>query len=74
MKPDPFSLVLAVTFTARCATIHACRHRPDDVTLVLGLLLALLWNLSGAVVDGQADWPLEPGLTVELASYRPVHD
>ncbi|MFH6783267.1 MULTISPECIES: hypothetical protein [Methylobacterium] len=74
MMTDPLTLLLAAAFTAGCAIIRAFRHRPDDVTLVLGLVLVCLVNLCGAVVRGRMDPPPETGPAVELIGDRPVQD
>ncbi|CAX21971.1 protein of unknown function [Methylorubrum extorquens DM4] len=36
--PDPVVLVVAASFTAGCAPVHALRRHADAVTLALGLL------------------------------------
>lgn len=74
MHLDPVSLVLAVTFTAGCMVIQACRHRPDDMTVVLVLMMIGLVNLSGAAVLSRTGPALDPAFAAGLASYRARHD
>lgn len=66
--------VAAATFTAGCMAIHAGCRRPDDVTLVLDLVMIGLVNVTGAAALARTGPSIDPLLAAELASYRPRHD
>ena len=50
MPLDPVALVLAMSFTAGCAFIHALRHHADTVTLALSLLVSGLSSALGSLL------------------------
>jgi hypothetical protein len=72
--PDPLCLALAAAFTAGCMLIHANRARPDDVTMILVLVMVGLVNLSGATLASRAGPAIDPVLAAEFVGYRPRHD
>ncbi|MDP4003329.1 hypothetical protein [Methylobacterium sp. NEAU K] len=64
MPLDPFALVVAASFTAGCASIHALRHHADVVTLVLAALAYGLVATVGSVLvarDGMIMLPDHTG-------------
>lgn len=68
MPLDPFTLSLAIVFTAGCGLIHALRSHADDVTLVLCVLaygltaavgsLATAWSGLIQLSDPIANWAM----------------
>ena len=74
LPTDPLSLVLALVFTAGCIVIHALRHRPGAVTLLLVLGLIGTVNLFGMAVLARLGPAMDPHRAAVIASVRPRHD
>ncbi|GAB6842170.1 hypothetical protein JCM2811A_11710 [Methylorubrum rhodinum] len=74
MPLETVNLVLASAFTAGCMVIHACRHRADDITLVLVLVLIGLANLSAAALLSRTGPALDPAFAAGLVAYRSHHE
>jgi len=71
---DLLNLVLALVFLAGCVGIHAGRHRPSDVTLLLVLALIGTVNLFGVAVMSRLGPAMDPHQAALIASARPRHD
>lgn len=74
MPVDPLSLSLALVFTAGCIGIHAWRHRPGDVTLLLMLGLIGMVNLLGIAVLARAGAAMDPHRAAAIVGVHVRYD